>query len=221
MKQIKVNVFNFSELQETVGEKVLEDNRHIHVDDQCWYEGVFEDFRLFCETIGIEVDEDKTFFRGFYSQGDGSSFSAGVDLMALITGILGDKWKEHAPKEEPNLYPCDVHPLVISLLQKGIIDHSVRIENSRNCYSVKADADFNFTYNQCKGYPNIAGQLERLESWIYTTANKLNRFLYILLQREYEYQTSDEAIKETLISNDYLFTADGRKADSLNALAIA
>ena len=32
----------------------------------------------------------------------------------------------------------------------------------------------------------------------------------IILQKEYEYLTSDEAIKETLIANEYDFTEDGR-----------
>ena len=32
----------------------------------------------------------------------------------------------------------------------------------------------------------------------------------ILLQQEYDYLTSEEAIKETLIDNDYDFTADGK-----------
>jgi len=32
-----------------------------------------------------------------------------------------------------------------------------------------------------------------------------------ILKHEYEYQTSDEAIKETIIVNDYEFTQDGRQ----------
>jgi hypothetical protein len=33
----------------------------------------------------------------------------------------------------------------------------------------------------------------------------------ILLQQEYTYQTSEESIKETIIANDYDFTADGKQ----------
>jgi hypothetical protein len=33
---------------------------------------------------------------------------------------------------------------------------------------------------------------------------------FILLQKEYEYQTSSEAIKETILCNEYEFTEDGK-----------
>lgn len=39
----------------------------------------------------------------------------------------------------------------------------------------------------------------------------LARWLYRQLEREYEYLTSDEAVDESMIANDYTFTGSGRQ----------
>jgi hypothetical protein len=38
------------------------------------------------------------------------------------------------------------------------------------------------------------------------------KWMYRQLEAEYEYLTSDEAITETIRSNEYEFTEDGRRA---------
>ena len=37
------------------------------------------------------------------------------------------------------------------------------------------------------------------------------RWLYRQLEREYEYQTSDEVTDEAILANEYTFTGDGRR----------
>ena len=39
----------------------------------------------------------------------------------------------------------------------------------------------------------------------------LARWLYRQLEREYRYLSSDEVVDETLIANDYTFTAQGQR----------
>lgn len=39
----------------------------------------------------------------------------------------------------------------------------------------------------------------------------LARWLYRQLEREYDYLSSDEAVNETIIANDYTFTEAGRR----------
>jgi hypothetical protein len=39
----------------------------------------------------------------------------------------------------------------------------------------------------------------------------LARWLYRQLEREYEYLTSDEAVDESIVANEYTFTAAGRR----------
>ncbi len=39
----------------------------------------------------------------------------------------------------------------------------------------------------------------------------LARWLYRQLEREYDYQTSDQVTDEAILANDYAFTEDGRR----------
>jgi len=39
----------------------------------------------------------------------------------------------------------------------------------------------------------------------------LARWLYRQLEREYDYQTSDDEVDEAIRANDYTFTEDGRR----------
>ena len=41
-----------------------------------------------------------------------------------------------------------------------------------------------------------------------------------MLQYEFDYQTSENAIIETIEANEYLFTADGLRANRIEKLAI-
>lgn len=39
----------------------------------------------------------------------------------------------------------------------------------------------------------------------------LARWLYRQLEREYDYLTSDEAVDEAIVANEYSFTVDGKR----------
>jgi hypothetical protein len=47
----------------------------------------------------------------------------------------------------------------------------------------------------------------------------INCYLYVRLKSEYEWLTSDISVRETIESNETLFTADGMSADHLRAFA--
>jgi hypothetical protein len=79
MKTIQVKLFEFNELAENAQQKAIEAHRYINVHHQ-WWDFIYADFIAVCQTIGITVDSRKIFFRGFYSQGDGSGFVAEIDL---------------------------------------------------------------------------------------------------------------------------------------------
>jgi len=97
MKIIQLNLYEFAELEETAKEKAIEADRYINVDYH-WWDVIYDDFISICETIGVTVDKKNIFFRGFYSQGDGSGFTADIDLPVLLDGIINQKWKNYAPK---------------------------------------------------------------------------------------------------------------------------
>ncbi|WP_159471188.1 hypothetical protein [Dyadobacter sp. 3J3] len=80
-------------------------------------------------------------------------------------------------------------------------------------------AGINWNYQSSKNLSNIDLALSNLESWFQKTAEELNDYLYKNPQKEYEYVTSEQSVAETIMANEYLFTADGQPAFHLEPLA--
>jgi hypothetical protein len=79
MKQVTINTYKFNELSAEVQKSLIEKNRHILVqyDDWCFpiLEGFIEDMR----EMGHNIKLANIQFTGFWSQGDGLSFTTGWD----------------------------------------------------------------------------------------------------------------------------------------------
>lgn len=74
-------VFSFDELTEEVKEKVIEKFRDINV-DYYWSSDIEENTAERLEELGYS--EPKLFWSGFWSQGDGASFSASGNIEKLV-----------------------------------------------------------------------------------------------------------------------------------------
>jgi hypothetical protein len=68
----------FDELTKEQQTKVLDNLRDTNVDFDDWHDGVQEDFTSVLELLGF--CDIKTFYTGFWSQGDGASFSAKFEI---------------------------------------------------------------------------------------------------------------------------------------------
>ena len=205
MKTIKLNLYEFAELEKTAKKKAIEADRYINVEHQ-WWEVIYDDFVSICQTIGITVDKATIFFRGFYSQGDGSGFIAEIDLPVLLDGIIYQKWKDYAPKPELDLKVPGIDRRVLKLIKENKLDASPQITHPHSSYYVKAALNENLPYSY-HGYPLIEKQLDILEDGLVKIAETLNRFLYKSLEAEYEYQTGEQVVAGVLEANEYWFTA--------------
>jgi len=217
MKTIQLNLYEFAELEEKAREKAIEADRYINVDYR-WWDVIYDDFIAICQTIGITVDKKNIFFRGFYSQGDGSGYVAEINLPELLDSIATQKWKAYAPKLELDLAVPDIDRRVLKLIRDSKLDASPQITHPHRSYYVKAELNENLPYS-FHGYPQIEKQLDLLEDGLIKIAETLNRFLYKSLESEYEYQTADQSVTGALEANDYWFTADGKKATRLESLS--
>jgi hypothetical protein len=217
MKTIQLNLYEFAELEEMAKQKAIEADRYINVEHQ-WWNVIYDDFISICETIGIIVDREKIFFRGFYSQGDGSGFVAEIDLPALLDGILNRKWKDYAPKLELDLIVPEIDRRVLQMIRENKLDISPQIVHPHSRYYVKAELNENLPYSY-HGYPLVEKQLDILEDGLVKIAESLNRYLYKALEAEYEYQTEEQVVAEVLEANEYWFTADGKKATRFESLS--
>lgn len=217
MKKITITLYRFEELPETTQKQVTQKLGNINVDYSFWYEYSYDHFTKLCALLGITVESKSLHFKGFYSQGDGSSFRADVDLVKLMEAVKSRAWTELMPEHELDINAPEVSNRLISLIKEGVIDVSANVNAHRSSTGIAACLDWN--YNSSRNFSNIERAFSCLENWFEKTAETLNNYLYKSLQTEYEFVTSEQSVAETIIANEYLFTADGELAFHLEALA--
>lgn len=132
----------FTELSADQQKKVIDKQRDINIDHD-WSEWIIEEFTARLKRLGFY--DIKTQWSGFWSQGDGASFTA-----------------KH---KRGDVYRIGHH-----------YAHSNTITSDCECIKL--------------------------------VARRLSNKLYKLLDKEYEYRTSDAAIKETIKANDYEFDSE-------------
>ncbi|WP_353151552.1 hypothetical protein [Chryseobacterium sp.] len=219
MKRISINLYSIDELSNEVQKLVFEKYRSFNVENDNWYESTFYDFTALCKSFGIVIDRDRISFRGFSSQGDGSTFESSVDEIKFISRANSQGWKEYAPLLEFNFeeFPCDKR--VTRLIEKGAIECKCSTKVPTKGYWIDITVDFQLKSPRKAEFKNINKELAELEHWLEDCLNVLNNHLYKSLAEEYEYLTSDVILRETFSANNYVFTEDGTLANGLLKLS--
>lgn len=214
MKKITLRLYSFNELDVKAKQNALTTYQDLNVGFN-WWEDELEDFITLCSYMGIGVIKDSIKFRGFYSQGDGSSFSAMVDIPRLVSAIANQSWKDYAPMQEFVFIVPQVDRRAMALVASGLLPSEPQIIGRSRQYGVVTNLGISEVIKDGKTHDNIFEELDKLEEWLRSVAEILNRYLYQSLEKQYEYLTSESAIKESILNNEYLFTADGRSANHL------
>lgn len=217
MKKITITLYSFEELPQTIQKQVTQKLSSINVDNSFWYEYSYDHFQNLCALLGIAIEPRSLHFNGFYAQGDGSCFQADVDLTKLIEGIGNRAWIALMPESELEIQVPGISPRLFSLIKKAGIDTSAKIHSHSNGIGIAAG--INWDYESSKNLSNIDKAFSDLEGWFQKTAKTLNDYLYMNLQTEYEFLTSEQSVAETITANEYLFTIDGEPAFHLERLA--
>ena len=192
MQTIGVELFSINELSENARQKAIEKERtHCDVDLQFTVEYIEE--ILTC--LGFQ--SPKISYSGFCSQGDGLSFTSDnwqykkgmLDRVGKITQELCflDVSKQLQVMAKNTGYKLQFSVKRTSHYYSH--ENTVQIEN--NPYS-----DFSLSDNQDEILTNLK--------------NSLCRAFYRMLEKDYDYQLSDEYIIESLLSNDVLFLESGK-----------
>lgn len=192
---VTYNVYKFEELDAKTQAKVLDNNRDFNVDHE-WYEFTLEDFREKLESLGFR--DAKIYFSGFCSQGDGACFDVkSCDVVKLIEAL----------KERSNNYNL-FKKYITKIANCGHIALSTRKVNyhysHENTRKIDLDTSLPSHLNRLNKVLDLFA--EEVESLRYD----LCREIYKTLEKEYDYLTSDEAIKESLEANDIEFHANGQ-----------
>jgi len=184
-------VYKFDELSPKAKEKALEDQRTF--EGEVW---TADDYLVpnFKEDMGkLGFSKVDVSYSGFWSQGDGASFTALVDLPKYIK----------ATKQEKK------YAKLLKGMEEGDIDDSALIERTNHQDShentVRA-GDVHYHGSDEETQKQADALSEDLTQFVREESKKL----YDKMESDYEDATSDEALKESIEMNEYEFTEDGK-----------
>jgi hypothetical protein len=208
---VETTVFHLDELSD--GAKV-QARAWYRETDACddWHECVFDDFEAVCAILGIRLktrsvrlfgggtrQEPCIWFSGFASQGGGACFESAYRFATGACKVI----RAHAPEDS------ELHRIADAL----------QAIQRRNFYQLRADTtqrgrgchEYSMTIAVERDSPTNQEMTVDAEDTVTEALRDLARWLYRQLEREYEFQTSEEVTDEAILANEYTFTGDGRR----------
>ena len=185
MRTIRTKVYKFDELTPAAQDKAIELLYDLNVSHN-WYEWTIENMVEMLAENGF--DNAEILFSGFWSQGDGACFDADINLSHFTT----DKR--------------------IVDIARNYCDFRIEKTSYANHYSHEKTRYVEYNGLDEK-LVRINEALQKLSDTIEERRLSLSKQIYRDLEQEYEYQTSKEAIIETIQANEYDFFKDGKLYD--------
>ena len=205
---IEKTLFKFSELDETAKQKAIDYFRQSSYRGSFWFESVYEDAAEIADLFGLDLRQTRKqradgtpcyvptiYFSGFYSQGDGACFEATYrykkgGLKAVVDYAPNDSELHSIVSRLRDLQRRNFYQLTASTKHGGHYHHS-------GCMSVDVERlDDNALTDDAES--GLTDLLREFADWIYSR-----------LESEYDYQTSDDTIRENIESNEYEFDEEG------------
>jgi hypothetical protein len=208
---ICTTVYQFPELSDAAKEKARSWYREAAFHDD-WWDAVYDDFERICDILGVSLktkavrffgggtrQKPSIWFSGFSSQGDGACFEATVSHAKGSTREI----RAYAPRDQ---------------VLQSIADRLQAVQR-QNFYQLYADVthrgryyhEYCMTIEVSRDSPTGQAPTDGSEEIVVEALRDLARWLYRQLQTEYDHLTSDEAIEEGIIVNEYTFTEGGRR----------
>lgn len=185
MKTIKINLYKFEELSEESQQKAIENNSDFNVEFD-WWQFTYED----AERVDLKIN-------GF----DIYRNTIDVDFKYTPKDTALSILKEHG--KDTDTY----------ILAKKFIKEYEEAEKNEEKYSDlyeniepenEAEEELEVKYSDLRDEAE-----EKMENLSDEFLKEISEEYLSMLRNEYEYKTSEEAIKESLIANDYDFTENG------------
>ena len=192
-----VKTYSFNELSDEAKQVAFNNNSDINVDHWDWYDSTKYDFHTILELVGFyNIDSN---FSGFYSQGDGASFSANYRYKKGCLKAV----KQHAPND------VALHSII-----EGIISHQ---KNNGYLLSCEVSKRGNYSHSNTmrfNWYKNDDGfdwKNDFIEDDLEQLFRGLADWYYSRLGSEHEYLTSFDAVAEMLEANEIQFLENGKR----------
>ncbi len=209
-KKRTIQVYQFDELSDEAKEKAREWWRRGQDGDTFWSECVLDDAKEIGKFMGMDIDN--IYFSGFWSQGDGACF-----VGAWRAGeVQADKLKEYAPQDK------ELHRIVDQLaeLASKYPDGYFKVKH-RGHYSHSGCTSFDVELPNAREeeleygspeYKQVQVEIGEDEESLIELARDFMNWIYRTLEKEWEYQNSDEQVDETIRANEYEFLETGELA---------
>ena len=211
-RTIHTTIYEFDELNDQAKEKARNWYRQFVFSDSNDWDSVYENAAEVADLFGLDIRtrrvtqmdksrryEPNIYFSGFWSQGDGACFEG--EYCYKKGGLKAVK--AHAPKDDvlhrivfglQEAQRKAFYKLIASTKQRGHYNHS-------GCMSV----DVNTTDGPCWSEPLGANDVQQL-------LREFADWIYRQLEKEYEWQSADEQVDESIRANEYEFTEGGERA---------
>lgn len=189
LETITKTYLTYDELDSSQKEKVLDNLRDINVVDIEWYDSDKEDFHTVLGILGFTDIESR--FSGFSTQGDGASFRAFFTIPSN-----GDTLQDRLNK----------------LLDYALTYFGNNIDLKADYLNLDLSEEFKDDISRL--YIDQTGRYAHEctmfcdNKQVQEVARSLAARYYINLESTFDYLTSNEAIEETLLSNEYEFDKD-------------
>jgi len=195
--------------------------------DHDWWDYIYEMWGKALTQIGF--DEAKISFSGFWSQGDGASFTCDyVDCRRLLQfmthkvtpsdSIMGTKRKNAWNAEGGEDFSGYIHRKIGSNGEPWEVQYKklLRYANDLSGKVVRTDSRY-VHYNTCDfkvewcGPEKLDGLVNDWEADVEKLREQLSQAIYKSLEEGHDDQTSEEAISDFAEANDYTFTINGTR----------
>lgn len=189
-----MSVFTFDQLSAVAKANALESNREILVEfDNYWCEYTLERFKEELEEIGFNDVEIS--FSGFWSQGDGASFTShwiNVEKFLRSQKVFA-KYRRFVPNFGDNA-----------------IDYQLKIDRNDHRYYHENTVYVNDYYYHVTT-DKQADMIAEISGILIEFVKEKSREIYKTLEADYEYNRTDEAIADFFTANEWEFDEYGEK----------
>lgn len=204
MQTKTITTYSFTELSDEAKETARSWWRE-HGLDYEWYDCTLDYAKEVGAVLGIDID--KIHFSGFWSQGDGASFTSSYRYKpgwrkALRKLYGGDALKglEHIGVELQRAQRFASYQITASTRQQGHYMSGMAVDVE---LGDPPGGD---------GWPTLEGCPHLWEAPVKDALQDFAHWVYRTLEKEYEYLNADEQVDEMLTINEYEFTAEGKVA---------
>lgn len=187
-------IYNYEDIlnNKELKEKILTKYYNINTKFE-WYEFILDEWTEKLEKMGFI--NPKINFSGFYSQGDGASFTCD----AIDIKLAAETSKLFKQREINALY---------ALWNNGYIEANIKRKTYHYCHS--RTVTLNFDDGQMyTNWTHLQKIVDKLSDYLSDIIIDLSDKIYTDLENEYNYLISESAILETIQANDYEFYEDG------------